>query len=89
MPETDLDQALRDRLIAAGVAPTFAGFLARLEPAEHANAERLAAARQAIAAKGFGAGAPPWADLTEDERAGMTVTALHWLRAARSIGLAR
>jgi hypothetical protein len=70
----------REQMVAAGVADTHAGFLANLDPAERADAERLAKARHAIALG-------DWDELTEHERAGSTIAALHYLRAARAIGL--
>jgi hypothetical protein len=50
---------------------------------EHNRALHLASVRQQQA----GAAAPAWHELTEAERAGMTVTARNWLRAAEAAGL--
>lgn len=89
MTDTAIDRDLEDRLTAAGVHHLTANHLASLDPVERADAERLAEARQELAEAGGGrTGWYAWAGLTEDERAGSTVAALHYLRAARAAGLA-
>ena len=59
-------------------------------PTERADAERLARRRHEMTvASHLVGGPPPWSQLHPDDRAAATGDALPWLRAARSIGLAR
>ncbi|WP_433358710.1 hypothetical protein [Streptosporangium sp. CA-115845] len=55
------------------------------DDAEREHAERLAAARQQLAHEGVLN--PSWEELTDDERAGAMVEAVHYLRAGRRVGL--
>lgn len=71
----------------AGVHHLTAGFLASLPEFEREDAERLAAARQQLAATGTGR--PAWHELTDDERATSTMAAVHYIRAARQADLLR
>lgn len=68
------------------ITSTIVSFLDDVDPAEREDAGALALARHDAA---WRAGGGHWRDLSASERIVKTVEALHWLRAARSIGLAR